>query len=144
MRVSHSEFTTEAYPGDQRLEAWRQALRRVRLDLSGHPDSQAMQGHVHEVVAPLGLGFTRLSGTAQEISNRPRVNGSEAGAWLALQLWSMSRSSGLYVDPCARRLPHFATCDFELLGCSHLTTPVLMGNGLFVNTVNSEFEGDLA
>jgi acetamidase/formamidase/AraC-like DNA-binding protein len=58
--------TTNAYPRDQRREAWRFALQRVSLDLTGAEDD--IYGELISFTSGQRIQFVRLAGTAQRIA----------------------------------------------------------------------------
>jgi acetamidase/formamidase/AraC-like DNA-binding protein len=84
MILKQSQFTTDAYPGDRRVEAWRDALNDVSLCLQSLSEANGFHGHTRSVVSPLGLCFTRLSASGQDLSGVAGPGGS--GAWIALHL----------------------------------------------------------
>ncbi|WP_448661956.1 acetamidase/formamidase family protein [Sphingomonas sp. CJ20] len=56
-------FTTNAYPKEQRHEAWRFALQRVSLQLDAA--DEGLYGEIIHFRGSLGIDFFRLTGTAQ-------------------------------------------------------------------------------
>lgn len=77
-------FTTNAYPKEQRRDAWRFALQRQAIDLV----EMAEEGLYGELVAfrsELGIEFVRLTATRQSLRFVSRGGQTEA-LWLALLL----------------------------------------------------------
>src|SRR5471030_53365 len=87
--LKQSHFTTEAYPGDRRIDAWRDALGHVSLRLEGAAEFEGFYGQTRSIVSPLGISFTRLSASSQSLTGRPE--GTEPGVWIALQLAGAGR-----------------------------------------------------
>ncbi len=58
-------FTTNIYPKEQRLDAWRFALQRVSLTFQS-ADGDAPYGELIQFKSSNGISFVRLTGTAQE------------------------------------------------------------------------------
>ena len=58
-------FTTNAYPKEQRHDAWRFALKRLSLTLQS-PESDTLYGEIIQFRSGRGLNFVRLTGTAQD------------------------------------------------------------------------------
>jgi hypothetical protein len=56
-------FTTNAYPRDQRLQAWRFTLQRCLIELTA--SGEDVYGEVMSFQGNDGIGFWRLTGTAQ-------------------------------------------------------------------------------
>jgi hypothetical protein len=52
LKTTH--FTTDAYPGDRRVDAWRDALGHVSLGLRGTDQPGSFHGQARSVVAPPG------------------------------------------------------------------------------------------
>jgi acetamidase/formamidase/AraC-like DNA-binding protein len=76
-------FTTNAYPKEQRLSAWRFALNRVSLTLEA-ADENNLYGELIQFSSDVGICFVRLVGTAQEYTVDFR---EEPGSfWLAVML----------------------------------------------------------
>lgn len=76
-------FTTNAYPKEQRLDAWRFALKRISLTLEA-ADEASLYGELVQFRTNIGIGFVRLVGTAQEYTIDFR---DEPGSfWLAALL----------------------------------------------------------
>jgi acetamidase/formamidase/AraC-like DNA-binding protein len=89
MTLKHSQFTTDAYPGDRRIDAWRDVLGHVSLSLQSLAEPDGFHGHTRSVLSPLGLCFTRLAASGQDLTG---VGGDEeAGAWIALHLAGTAR-----------------------------------------------------
>jgi len=87
LKASH--FTTDAYPGDRRIDAWRDALGHVSLGLQGTAEFANFYGQTRSIVSSLGISFTRLSASRQSLAGRPE--GSEPGVWIALPLAGTGR-----------------------------------------------------
>lgn len=87
--LKQTHFTTDAYPGDRRVDAWRDALGHVSLGLQGTEELGTFHGQARSVVSPLGIVFTRLSASGQSLTGQ--AQSSEPGVWLALQLASSGR-----------------------------------------------------
>lgn len=85
-------FTTNAYPKEQRRDAWRFALKRVSLQLDEADDG--LYGELIHFRSSLGLDFLRLTGTTQAWTiDFAEQQGS---FWLALLLDGTARlSSGV-------------------------------------------------
>src|SRR5258708_14601261 len=82
--LKYSHFTTDAYPGDRRVDAWRDALGHVSLGLQDTAKLGNFYGQARSVVSPLGIHFTRLAASGQSLTGlAPRA---EPGVWIALQL----------------------------------------------------------
>ena len=58
-------FTTNAYPKEQRHDAWRFALKRVSLTLEA-ADEANIYGELVQFRGDIGIGFIRIVATAQE------------------------------------------------------------------------------
>lgn len=59
-------FTTNAYPREQRQDAWRFSLRRVSLELLAMADE--VYGELVSFASGQGIQFVRVTGTAQRIA----------------------------------------------------------------------------
>src|SRR5258708_13415783 len=82
--LKYSHFTTDAYPGDRRVDAWRDALGHVSLGLQDTAKLGNFYGQARSVVSPLGIHFTRLAASGQSLTGlAPRA---EPGVWIALHL----------------------------------------------------------
>ncbi len=79
-----SHFTTEAYPGVQRVDAWREALGFLSLGSNNFGAGDGFHGSARSIVSPLGISFARIASGPQELSGRGSK--SPDGAWLALLL----------------------------------------------------------
>ncbi|WBO21960.1 acetamidase/formamidase family protein [Sphingomonas abietis] len=80
--MSGLRFTTNAYPREQRRDAWRFALQRVSIDLvDANPD---VYGELVSFTSGQKIQFARISGTPQSIA----IDFSQEGPclWLALLL----------------------------------------------------------
>jgi acetamidase/formamidase/AraC-like DNA-binding protein len=78
-------FTTNAYPRDQRRDAWRFALQRVSMDLVGGGDPAGeVYGELLSFTSGQRIQFARAAGTAQRLA----VDFSQEGAcfWMAMLL----------------------------------------------------------
>ena len=76
-------FTTNAYPKEQRYDAWRFALKRASLALEA-ADAANLYGELVQFSSDVGISFLRLVGTAQEYTVDFR---EEPGSlWLAVLL----------------------------------------------------------
>jgi acetamidase/formamidase/AraC-like DNA-binding protein len=60
-------FTTNAYPKEQRRDAWRFALQRQAIDLKDMAD-EGLYGELVTSRSELGIDFTRLTATRQSLS----------------------------------------------------------------------------
>jgi acetamidase/formamidase/AraC-like DNA-binding protein len=89
MTLNHSQFTTDAYPGDRRVDAWRDALGHVSLALQGITELGGFHGQARSVESPLGITFTRLVASAQNLTSR--TDQTEPGVWIALHLGGSAR-----------------------------------------------------
>lgn len=58
-------FTTNAYPKEQRHDAWRFALKRLSVTLQSS-ESDTLYGELIQFRSGRGLNFVRLTGTAQD------------------------------------------------------------------------------
>lgn len=76
-------FTTNAYPKEQRLSAWRFALQRHSITVQGAEEERLYGDFIH-FRSGIGLTFLRIGGTAQEYV----VDYSDApgSLWLSLML----------------------------------------------------------
>ena len=77
-------FSTGDYPRDQRLQAWREVLTRLRLPLGEPPHDDPFRGDVSCIVSPLGMDFSVMSASAQTISGRNP--NQPAAVWLVVLL----------------------------------------------------------
>ncbi|MEN7538584.1 acetamidase/formamidase family protein [Aurantiacibacter flavus] len=76
-------FTTNTYPKEQRLDAWRFALQRASLSLENTPDTN-IYGELVQVESDSGITFTRLVGTPQDYTFDFRE--TPGSFWLAVIL----------------------------------------------------------
>ncbi len=76
-------FTTHIYPKEQRLDAWRFALKRVSITFQ-NSDDDAPYGELIQFKSSAGISFVRLTGTAQEYVLDFRDN--PADFWLLIML----------------------------------------------------------
>jgi hypothetical protein len=87
-------FTTNAYPRDQRPEAWRFTLQRCLIELMASGDD--VYGEVMSYQGNDGIQFLRLTGTAQSWV----LDGgkSEPSFWLLLVLDGRVSAKGLHAQ----------------------------------------------
>jgi acetamidase/formamidase/AraC-like DNA-binding protein len=81
-------FSTEAYPKPDRAEAWEDALSSLALQSKGHEQDDYAYGLLSVIESPLGIVFSRLVSTPQEISAIQEMNreaGTE-GVWVVSPL----------------------------------------------------------
>lgn len=78
-------FSTEAYPKQDRYEAWQEALERLALKPTGHETEDGAYGLMSAVVSQSGISFTRLISTPQDISAIHELNkaAGKDGVWVA-------------------------------------------------------------
>nr|WP_238473877.1 acetamidase/formamidase family protein [Altericroceibacterium spongiae] len=76
-------FTTNAYPKEDRLKAWRFALQRLSITVQAAAED-SLYGDLVQIRSSQGISFTRLTATAQEYV----VDFSDApgSMWLAILL----------------------------------------------------------
>ena len=72
-------FSTEAYPKQDRYEAWQEALERLALKPTGHETEDGAYGLMSAVVSQSGISFTRLISTPQDISAIHELNKAPTG-----------------------------------------------------------------
>lgn len=89
MALLQPQFSTDAYPGDRRAQAWQQALEGISLKLKTVNDLVALHGRTRSVVSPLGISFTRMAACAQDLTGLAAAG--EQGLWLAFHLAGDSR-----------------------------------------------------
>lgn len=77
-------FSTEAYPPNERREAWRGAMVRLRLPVEATAEDDEASASVTCLVSPMGMEFSLVSAGAQEISGRNPDQ--PAAIWLAVLL----------------------------------------------------------
>ena len=77
-------FTTDLYPPEERREAWREAMVRLRLPVEAVAEDDGGPASVVSLVSPMGMEFSAVSAGAQEISGRNRDQ--PAAIWLAALL----------------------------------------------------------
>lgn len=75
------QFTTDAYPREERREAWRDAMTRLRLPVDGLPETEPFRASVSCLTSPMGMEFAVVASTPQEISGRNPDQ--PAAVWLA-------------------------------------------------------------
>ncbi len=86
-------FTTNAYPRDQRRDAWRFALQRVSMDLLGLGGDGEVYGELLTFTSGQRIQFARAAGTAQRLA----IDFGQDGDcfWLVMLLeGKMAASSG--------------------------------------------------
>ncbi|WP_404710361.1 acetamidase/formamidase family protein [Sphingomonas sp. MMS24-J13] len=89
--MSGVSFTTNAYPREKRLDAWRFALQRASFELISSTDEP--YGELFTFASGQRIQFARVAGTAQSIALDLRQG--EACFWLVLLLeGSMTATSG--------------------------------------------------
>ncbi len=107
-------FTTNAYPKEQRFDAWRFALKRASITLES-ADKTNLYGELIQFSSDAGTSFVRLVGTAQEYTADFRHD--PGSLWLALVLDSTcSAQSG----------PDTLTCSDGDLICGRGESPLLL------------------
>ncbi|RKF23138.1 helix-turn-helix domain-containing protein [Altericroceibacterium spongiae] len=81
--VATLRFTTNAYPKEDRLKAWRFALQRLSITVQAAAED-SLYGDLVQIRSSQGISFTRLTATAQEYV----VDFSDApgSMWLAILL----------------------------------------------------------
>ena len=77
-------FSTEAYAPNERREAWREAMVRLRLPVEAAAGDDEASASVTSLVSPMGMEFSLVSAGAQEISGRNPDQ--PAAIWLAVLL----------------------------------------------------------
>jgi AraC-like DNA-binding protein len=77
-------FTTDLYPPEERREAWREAMVRLRLPVEAAAGDDDAGASVTCLVSPMGMEFSLVSAGAQEISGRNPDQ--PAAIWLAALL----------------------------------------------------------
>lgn len=75
------QFTTDAYPREDRREAWRDAMTRLRLPVGRLPEVEPFRAQVSCLTSPMGMEFAVVTSTPQEISGRNPDQ--PAAVWLA-------------------------------------------------------------
>ena len=83
-------FTTNAYPRDQRRDAWRFALQRVSMDLLGADEE--VYGELLTFISGQRIQFARAAGTAQRLA----IDFGQEGPcfWMAMLLEGRLAASG--------------------------------------------------
>jgi acetamidase/formamidase/AraC-like DNA-binding protein len=79
-----SHFTTEAYPGTQRVDAWKEALGLLSLRSDNFDQHAGFHGSAQSITSPLGISFARIASGPQEIFGFGDI--SPDGAWVTLLL----------------------------------------------------------
>jgi acetamidase/formamidase/AraC-like DNA-binding protein len=87
--LNHSYFTTEAYPGDRRAHAWKDALGVLSLSLAKLDEDGAFHGSARSIISPQGIAFSRIFSCPQILAGGAAK--SEDGIWLALHLAGKAR-----------------------------------------------------
>ncbi|MDB5479758.1 MAG: transcriptional regulator, AraC family [Caulobacteraceae bacterium] len=77
-------FSTDQHPAGDRRQAWREAMRRLRLPLGSPSEAAEADASVISLVSPMGMEFSLVSAGAQEISGRNPDQ--PAAIWLAALL----------------------------------------------------------
>jgi AraC-like DNA-binding protein len=77
-------FSTGTLPADARRQAWREALKRLRLPLGDPPACEPFYGSVSCLISPLGMDFAVMAASAQDISGRNP--NQPAAVWLVVLL----------------------------------------------------------
>lgn len=78
------QFTTDAYPKAERRAAWRDAMARLRLPIGDLPQADPFHAQVSSLTSPMGVEFSMVASTAQEIAGRNTEQ--PAAVWLGLLL----------------------------------------------------------
>ena len=78
------QFTTDAFDGNARGDAWRDAMGRVCLPVGALPDGKPVDGSLSCLVSPMGIEFSLVASEPQEISGR--YPDQADAIWLALLL----------------------------------------------------------
>ena len=63
-------FTTDSCPREERPQAWRNAMGRLRLPVGDLPEDQLFRGAVSCHESPLGMEFALVDAAAHEISGK--------------------------------------------------------------------------
>ena len=79
-----SHFTTAAYPGVQRVDAWKEALGLLSLRSNNFGQHAGFHGSAQSIVSPLGISFARIASGPQEFFGLG--DNSPNGAWVTLLL----------------------------------------------------------
>jgi len=78
------QFTTDAYLKPERRDAWREAMERLRLPVGDLPAEGAFHAQVSSLTSPMGVEFSVVASTPQEISGRNPHQ--PAAIWMAVLL----------------------------------------------------------
>jgi acetamidase/formamidase/AraC-like DNA-binding protein len=89
MLVASSYFTTEAYPGSDRADAWANLLAQFSLQPKRLVEASSLHASARWIVSPLGISFARLNSCPQEFAGR--AESAKDGIWLALHLDGRAR-----------------------------------------------------
>jgi acetamidase/formamidase/AraC-like DNA-binding protein len=87
--MTTSFFSTEAYPGDRRADAWKSALAPLAMKIKRLDDDGHLRASSRSVVSPLGISFSHIASSPQELSCATQRG--DAGVWLALHLEGRAR-----------------------------------------------------
>jgi len=83
--LNSSYFTTESYPQHQRVNAWREALGRLSLDVKDLDGGGGMYGTVASAVSPQGITFARITSGPQELSYQDDSRGDSISLALHME-----------------------------------------------------------
>jgi AraC-like DNA-binding protein len=88
-------FATVDLPAEQRNEAWREAMLRLRLPFAGLIGPGPVDGRISVVQSPLGIHFALVECDAQLISGKSEESAA-GGVWLSIMLdgTGVMRSAG--------------------------------------------------
>jgi AraC-like DNA-binding protein len=78
------QFSTDNLPRQERAQAWREAITRLRLPVGEAPPAEAFHGAVSCLISPLGMEFAVVDGSPQTISGRNP--NQPAAVWLVVLL----------------------------------------------------------
>ena len=78
------QFSTDNLPRQERAQAWREAITRLRLPVGEGPSAEAFHGAVSCLISPLGMEFAVVDGSPQTISCRN--HNQPAAVWLVVLL----------------------------------------------------------
>lgn len=91
MESTDLRFTTNAYPKEQRRDAWRFALQRLSLELGEMPED-GLYGELVAFKSELGIEFIRITATAQAV--KLNFTAQPDFFWLAMLLDGHAEVSG--------------------------------------------------
>lgn len=86
MLLNRSNFTTEAYPVGDRINAWRETLGKLSLHLTQLPDGDSLHGTVASALSPHGILFARISSGPQSFSYRDKEDERSGSICIALHM----------------------------------------------------------